>query len=144
MRVGCRPGAAADLEEIYRFVFERSVSAATALKFVKRRLAERSRLQADLLAGSRHMMEGVMAKLTGRTLNMEWRIGAQHALYREDGTWYHVLTRFPGALCDAHGYVLFESEKEYRGCPGLIIGKDRNWANAPAGISTLAAYVRVK
>jgi hypothetical protein len=39
----------------------------------------------------------------GRDLNQEWRIGAKHSLYREDGTWYHQLREFPGALIDAKG-----------------------------------------
>jgi hypothetical protein len=41
----------------------------------------------------------------GRGLNQECGIGAKHALYRANGTWYHQLTAFPGALVDAHGYI---------------------------------------
>lgn len=58
-----------------------------------------------------------MPKPSGKKLNDEWGVGAAHALYREDGTWYHVLEKFPGALFDAHGYVLFETETAYRNCP---------------------------
>lgn len=74
----------------------------------------------------------------------EWAVGAQHALYREDGTWYHNLTLFPGALFDAHGYLLFQTEQDYKRCRGAIFGKEKNWINVPTGISTLPGYVRVK
>jgi 5-methylcytosine-specific restriction enzyme A len=85
-----------------------------------------------------------MAKITARSRNDEWKVGALHALYREDGTWYHVLKKFPGALFDAHGYVLFESREDYRNCPGALMSEAKNWMNVPAGISNLAGYVQVK
>jgi hypothetical protein len=38
-----------------------------------------------------------MAKrITGKILNEAWQVGAKHALYREDGKWYHQLRDFPG------------------------------------------------
>ena len=80
-----------------------------------------------------------MPRLTGRQLNQEWGVGAQHALYREDGKWYHRLGRFPAALFDARGFVRFENEHEYAHCPGLQIGKE---LHVPAGISSLPSYVR--
>jgi hypothetical protein len=86
----------------------------------------------------------VEAKMWGSTLNKEWAVGAQHALYHEDGTWYHVLKRFPGALIDTHGYVLFGSEEEYKNCPDISIGKEKNWTHVPAGIASLPGYVQVK
>jgi len=80
-----------------------------------------------------------MPRRTGRQLNIELSVGAQHALYREDGKWYHRLERFPGALFDANGYVRFESEYEYSHCPGLLIAKE---LHVPAGICSLPNYVR--
>jgi hypothetical protein len=62
-----------------------------------------------------------MRRRTGRQLNTEWNVGAQHALYREDGKWYHRLERLPAALSDAQGYVPFDSEYEYSHCAGLLI-----------------------
>lgn len=84
-----------------------------------------------------------MAHKTGRTLNEEWKVGARHALYREDGTWYHVLERFPGALFDEHGYILFEDQATLDRCPGLLIGRAKNWISVPNGIAGLPGYVRV-
>ena len=44
----------------------------------------------------------------GAMLNHKWGVNAKHALYRDDGRWYHVLEKFPGALFDSHGYVFFK------------------------------------
>lgn len=32
--------------------------------------------------------------MTGISLNLEWNVNAQHALYREDGRWYHIFSKF--------------------------------------------------
>jgi hypothetical protein len=78
---------------------------------------------------------------SGRALNDKWSIGAAHALYHVDGTWYHVLERFPAALCDPHGYVLFDTEHAYRHCPYLRIGIR---TRVLGGISQMPGYVRVQ
>lgn len=83
-----------------------------------------------------------MAQRIGRKLNKEWGVRAKHALYREDGRWYHNLKAFPGALFDAHGYVLFLTENAYRNCNYLSIGVDVNLAD-PRGISAIPGYVWV-
>lgn len=44
-------------------------------------------------------------------LNDAWRVGAAQVRYSDDGHWYATLERFPAALLDAHGYVLFETEE---------------------------------
>jgi hypothetical protein len=49
---------------------------------------------------------------SGRALNQEWSVGAQHALYHRKGIWFHLLERFPGALFDENGYVLFETKEQ--------------------------------
>jgi 5-methylcytosine-specific restriction protein A len=75
-----------------------------------------------------------------------WGLRVQHALYRKTGNWYHQLTKFPGALLDADGYVIFESEESFKACPQLRIGKDlRNggWVSASPGIKAIPAYVYV-
>lgn len=82
-------------------------------------------------------------RVTGRRLNARWGVRALHALYHQDGTWYHVLKRFPGALFDAHGYILFEDRPALLSSAGMTIGEDKNWINFPLGISGLAGYVKV-
>jgi len=84
-----------------------------------------------------------MARFTGRTLNRQRGVNAAHALYREDGRFFHVLTRFPGALFDRCGYIVFPSEQAYRTCERLAIGQRTNVPDR-RGISACPGYVRVK
>ena len=44
--------------------------------------------------------------MTGKDLIKILDIEAKQALYREDGKWYHNLTKFPGVLFDKGGYFL--------------------------------------
>ena len=81
-----------------------------------------------------------MPRITGRDLNEKWRVGASHALYHRDGTWYQCLNRFPGALFDPDGYVLFETEEAYRRCPNLRHGVK---LNVTGGISTIPEYIHM-
>lgn len=78
--------------------------------------------------------------MNGKTLNVRWRVGARQALYRESGDWYHQLTRFPGALFDIGGYIVFRTRAEYDGCAELRRAKD---IHVPGGISNIPGYVRV-
>lgn len=75
----------------------------------------------------------------GLYLNKEWKIGAAQALYSAAGTWFHRLERFPGALCDQDGYIIFNNETEYLNCEYVKVGKQ---TNVPGGIKELVGYVR--
>jgi len=78
-------------------------------------------------------------------LNKKWKVGAKHALYIHDGHWYHCLTKFPGALFDKNGYILFATEDQYRASAYLKIYKEANQVSIkPPGISAIPGYVRVK
>ncbi len=74
-------------------------------------------------------------------LNEAWSVGAVQARYSDDGHWYAKLTRFPAALFDAHGYVLFATEEEYISSPHLRIRKQISVPKP--GISGIPGYVRV-
>ncbi len=78
---------------------------------------------------------------TGKELNVRWNVGAKHALYRETGDWYENLGRFPGALFDAYGYIIFHTLKEYEESPYLQIGKQ---LALPKGISSIPGYIRME
>ena len=80
-------------------------------------------------------------RITGQYLNRKWKVGARHALYRQDGRWYHHLERFPGALFDAHGYVVFETEGHYYEQCKQWCRKQLNVR--PGGISSIPGYVRM-
>ena len=86
---------------------------------------------------------GVMTtpRTNGAYLNELWNVGAAHALYIHDGHWYHPLKRFPGALFDLNGYVLFKTQEEFSAFRHGKIEKD--FALPPPGISALPDYVRV-
>ena len=69
-----------------------------------------------------------------------WGVQAKHAYYRKTGDWFHRLKTFPGALLDAEGFVLFETEEDYITCPYLRI----TLATHPiTRISDIPGYVRV-
>jgi predicted HNH restriction endonuclease len=74
---------------------------------------------------------------TARSLSKLWKLDVRHALYRKTGDWYHQLERFPGALLDASGYVIFETEEAFRSCRQLRIRQD---VVVPGGISTIPGY----
>lgn len=86
-------------------------------------------------------MREVRRTPTGRELNKVWKVGAAHALYREDGKWYHHLERFPGALFDFNGYVVFQTREDYERSPYLDRGHD---LHVPDGISKMPGYVRIR
>ncbi len=79
--------------------------------------------------------------ITGKRLNDLWNVGAKHALYREDGKWYHNLEVFPGVLFDANGYVVFQTEQDYHQNPYLRITEDLHIMEG--GISSIPGYIRV-
>lgn len=69
---------------------------------------------------------------------MGLRLSVGHALYRKTGNWYHQLEKSPGALLDADGYVIFESEPAFNACPQLQVRKQ---VSAPKGIKAIPGYV---
>ena len=81
-----------------------------------------------------------LMRVTGKYLNRKWKVGARHALYHQAGHWYDHLKRFPGALFDAHGYVVFETEEAYKQCSQLRHGKQ---LNVTGGVSSIFGYVKM-
>lgn len=81
-----------------------------------------------------------MSRVTGALLNDQWHVGALHALYHHGGCWYQVLKRFPGALFDPRGYVLFESRAHFESCSFLTIRKK---THVRGSIADIPEYVRV-
>ena len=77
----------------------------------------------------------------GKDLALQWKVNAVHALFDKNGTWYHHLRDFPGALFDPNGYVLFHAETEYKNSPYLQHGQD---LHVIGGIYSMPTYKRVK
>jgi 5-methylcytosine-specific restriction protein A len=76
--------------------------------------------------------------MDGKFLNKLLNLRAKHALYREEGDWYHHLKAFPGALFDMNGYVLFANQTEYLNHPSL---QHRHDLHVNPKISFLKEYV---
>ena len=83
-----------------------------------------------------------MGKISGEYLNEKYQLGASQALYRGNGTWFHALSRFPGILCDTNGYVLFESEEEYKNSSPIKHGPNPKHIHVIDGIDKLPNYKR--
>lgn len=84
-----------------------------------------------------------MPRIDAKFLNKKWSVGARHSLYNIKGTWYHVLQKFPGALFDPNGYVLFDTQLDYDRCPQLKIKRETNTVTVSGGgISSIRGYVR--
>ena len=89
-----------------------------------------------------------MLRMTGKYLNRKWKVGAKHSLFRETGNFYMTLRKFPGALFDPKGYLLFQIEEEYKNFPYLTHYKPnrsdgRKRINVPGGISSVPDYIQV-
>jgi hypothetical protein len=76
---------------------------------------------------------------SGENLKRQWNIPAVQVRYHKDGKWFMPLERFPDALCDPNGYVVFHNEQEYQSSPYLEIGQR---VNVRGGISKVPSYVR--
>lgn len=80
-------------------------------------------------------------RLTGKWLNRQYRLGAKHARYREDGIWYHPLERFPGVLFDRGGYVRFETESDYLNATFVKHGPNPKHIHLVDGLAGAPGYV---
>lgn len=84
---------------------------------------------------------GMSENLSGRKLSKRWKVDVRHALYHREGTFYENIRRFPGALFDYHGYVVFETEPDYQASSYLLKGQK---LNVPGGISSIPGYIKVR
>ena len=75
--------------------------------------------------------------MNGKLLNKLLQLGCKHALYREDGKWYHNLTDFPGVLFDKHGYLIFMRKNYYVNHPNLQIKRD---LHIIGGLNSILGY----
>lgn len=77
---------------------------------------------------------------SGARLRAKWAIPAAEVKYHHAGTWFMPLKRFPGALCDPNGYVLFPTKAAYESSPYLRIGARLNVLGV---IARVPGYVRM-
>jgi hypothetical protein len=58
--------------------------------------------------------EYVMGYTMWKTLQYKWGLDIEHGLYRKDGTFYNFPKKFPCAFFDEDGYVLYDTEKDFK------------------------------
>ena len=89
-----------------------------------------------------------MTRITGEDLNHKWKVGARQPRFSKTGRFYMLLERFPGALFDPHGYVLFKTKEEYEQCPLLQHGnpesENQRLNVVRPGISAIPGYVKIE
>ena len=83
---------------------------------------------------------------SGERLQREWKIPAVQTRYHWKGDFFMPLDKFPGALADRNGYVVFQDSNAYFNDSHLDHrGSSINpRLGVPGGISTLRGYVRMK
>jgi hypothetical protein len=77
---------------------------------------------------------------TGQELLKRWGIVARQARFHHQSNWYEPPTKFPAALCDREGYVVFETERQLKDCSGVHVGKK---INVRGGIWAIPGYRKV-
>ena len=95
---------------------------------------------------------GPIANITAKKLMKLWNVECSHQLYNKDGEWYHVLNSFPGALFDANGYVIFETEDDFNRCKYLSVNREASKGKGqvnvigihPQSISKIKGYIQMK
>ena len=126
-------------DEVYEWLKSQATPFEDNPNSVLRRVAELDSEESVLELFEDSQSDGA-ERLSGRVLNDRWGVGARHALYHRDGTFYENLQEFPGALFDPNGYVVFEHRSDYERCSHLRIGKK---LNVPEGISAIPGYQRM-
>ena len=82
-----------------------------------------------------------MNQRPGNTLSRKYSVDAKQSLYSQTGTWYGHPSKFPVALWDQHGYIVFHTKEDYWISPYLRRGKQLGVPNG--GISSIPGYMRV-
>jgi hypothetical protein len=80
-------------------------------------------------------------RLYGRDIARRHRVDVNQALYHHEGTFYHLLNRFPAALFDGQGYVYYQTAHDYENDSDVNIGSDR--LHVRRGIQNHPRYQRL-
>jgi hypothetical protein len=64
------------------------------------------------------------------------------ARFHKDGSWYHQLSEFPGALCDPDGFVVFRTQADFLNGDGLVIRQDVH-IQGDRTVAALPGYIKV-
>lgn len=75
--------------------------------------------------------------MNAKTIEIVVNTGASHCLFSKTGTWYHLLTSFPGVLYDLNGYICFMSRHDLVSSKFVRETKELNIRN---GIAKMPGY----
>ncbi len=81
----------------------------------------------------------------GDNLQRKWNIPARETHFHKKGDFFMPITKWPGALADPNGYIVFQTEEQFKACPGVKYrgeGTPNVRIGVHGGISTLRNYVR--
>jgi hypothetical protein len=82
---------------------------------------------------------------SGRKVQREWSIPALQTRFHKNGNFYMPLTKWPGALADPAGYIVFQNEDDLKKCPTFCyygLGSVNLRIGMRGGIAQLPNYVR--
>jgi hypothetical protein len=80
-------------------------------------------------------------RLSAKLLAELWNVQAQDVRYHRDGHFYENVRRFPAALFDPNGYILFRTEAELRSIQRIKVGRK---TNVRGGIGSIPGYERMR
>ena len=78
---------------------------------------------------------------TGKQAIQRWKLPVKQARFHQDGHFYNTLESFPAALCDAKGYIIFQTEENYLNCKSLQIGSSKINVKGGKSIADIPGYV---
>ena len=125
-------------EEVYRWLQKRATPFEDSPNSVLRKIASLDQVEEG---EPKKSAETKVTLLSGKVLAGRWKVDVSHALYHRDGTFFENLLRFPGALFDPNGFLVFKTREEYLRSPHLRIGQK---LNVPGGISGVPGYKKMK
>jgi hypothetical protein len=79
----------------------------------------------------------------GDDIVKEQELPVAQGRFREDGKFYEFPTKFPAALCDSSGYIIFRSEDEMNRSQAIQVSLTESGAmkiNVSGGISSMTGY----
>jgi hypothetical protein len=81
-----------------------------------------------------------MSNISGKSLAIKYSLQVLHSLSRENGVWFRALRKFPEALCDKEGYIVFNQKEDYLNHSGLRHGPNPKQLHVVGGIKKLSEY----
>lgn len=76
--------------------------------------------------------------MTAKEINNVVKLEVNHCLYGSHGDWYHNLRKFPAALFDKDGFVVYQSKRQYEN--DIHLKHSKKSLHVEEGISSIPGY----